>query len=412
MLDFRGSKASGMSTRGRVGDDGNWGEATRLVRGGLERSDHGETSEALFLNSGFVYDEPETAAARFTGDDDGYIYSRYGNPTVSTFEERLRLVEGAEACFATASGMAAVFGSLASQLNAGDRIVASRALFGSCYQVVQNILPRFGIQHEFVDGGDLDQWAMALKDGADCVFVETPSNPTLDVIDLEAVCTLAHEAGASVVVDNVFATPILQKPLQFGADIVVYSGTKHIDGQGRCLGGAILSSSEFKTEKLMPFLRHTGPALSPFNAWVMLKGLETMALRVRAQSAAALEVATALESVSGVTRVLYPHLDSHPQAELCRRQMGGGGTVVTFEVEGERERSFNLMRQLRIIDISNNLGDSKSLITHPASTTHHSIGPEVREAMGVSEGMIRVSVGLEEPADLIADLTQAIQGSA
>ncbi|WP_137390693.1 O-succinylhomoserine sulfhydrylase [Rhodoligotrophos defluvii] len=385
-----------------------WGEATRLVRGGTDRSPHGETAEALYLNSGFVYPDAETAAARFAGEAEGYVYARYGNPTVTMFEERLRLIEGAEACYATASGMAAVFGALACQVKAGDHVVASRALFGSCYQIITTILPRFGVDYTLVDGADLDQWARAFKPNTRCVFLETPSNPGLEVIDLAAVTEIAHGHGARVVVDNVFATPILQKPLAFGADIVVYSGTKHIDGQGRCLGGAVLSTRQFKEEELKPFLRHTGPALSPFNAWVLLKGLETLKLRVMAQCSAAERIARALAQAPGVERVLYPGLPSHPQHELAMRQMTAGGTLVSFFVTGGRERAFSMLRRLKLIDISNNLGDAKSLITHPASTTHRNIGEEARATMGITEGMLRLSVGLEEPEDLIQDLRAAL----
>jgi O-succinylhomoserine sulfhydrylase len=387
-----------------------WGDATKLVRGGLDRSPHGETSEALFINSGFVYDEPETAERRFAGEDDGYVYGRYGNPTVTMLEERLRLFEGAEACYALASGMASVFGALACQLKAGDRLVSSKALFGSCYQIITNILPRFGIVSTLVDGTDLDQWKKAITPETKCVFLETPSNPTLEVIDLSAVCDLAKKAGANVVVDNVFATPILQKPLAYGADVVVYSGTKHMDGQGRVLGGAILSTRKFKEELLKPFLRHTGPSISPFNAWILLKGMETLKLRVLHQCEAALEVAQAVEAMEGVTRVIYPYLDSHPQAKLCKSQMKAGGTMVTFEVDGGKKRAFDVLRRLELIDISNNLGDAKSLITHPASTTHRNIGAEARAAMGITDGMLRLSVGLEDTADLIADLDQAMTG--
>ena len=395
----------------RSSNPSHWGEATKLVRGGVDRSPHGETAEALFLNSGFVYDEPETAEKRFAGEDDGYVYGRYGNPTVTMFEERLRLLEGAEACYGLASGMASVFGALACQLKAGDRLVASKALFGSCYQIVTSILPRFGIETELVDGKDLDAWEKAVTPGTKCIFVETPSNPTLEVIDLAAVGEVARKAGATVVVDNVFATPILQKPLALGADVIVYSGTKHIDGQGRVLGGAILSTRKFKEELLKPFLRHTGPSISPFNAWVLLKGLETLKLRVEHQSRAALTVADALLGLNGVSRVIYPHHDSHPQAELCRRQMTAGGTMVTFEIEGGKAKAFDLLRHLELIDISNNLGDAKSLITHPASTTHRNIGPEARAAMGITDGMLRLSVGLEDTADIIADLKQALAAS-
>jgi O-succinylhomoserine sulfhydrylase len=388
----------------------NTGESTRLVRGGTERTHHGETAEALFLNSGFVYPDGETAERRFAGEEQGYVYARYGNPTVTMFEERLRLLEGAEACYGVGSGMAAVFGALACQVKAGDHIVSSRALFGSCYQIITNILPRFGVSSTLVDGNDMARWREAIKPGTRAVFLETPSNPGLEIIDIGAISEIAHERGASVVVDNIFATPILQKPLALGADVVVYSGTKHIDGQGRVLGGAIVSTVKFKEEQLKPFLRHTGPSLSPFNAWVLLKGMETLKLRVMAQCDAALTIARALQSVPGVSRVLYPFLDSHPQAALARRQMSGGGTMVTFDVAGGKAQAFDLLRRLRLIDISNNLGDAKSLITHPASTTHRNIGPEARAAMGIGEGMLRLSVGLEDVEDVLADLTQALAG--
>ena len=388
----------------------NTGESTRLVRGGTERSHHGETAEALFLNSGFVYPDGETAERRFAGEEQGYVYARYGNPTVTMFEERLRLLEGAEACYGVGSGMAAVFGALACQVKAGDHIVSSRALFGSCYQIITNILPRFGVSSTLVDGNDMARWREAIKPGTRAVFLESPSNPGLEIIDIAAIASIAHERGASVVVDNIFATPILQKPLALGADVVVYSGTKHMDGQGRVLGGAIVSTIKFKEEQLKPFLRHTGPSLSPFNAWVLLKGMETLKLRVMAQCDAALTIARALQSVPGVSRVLYPFLDSHPQAALARRQMSGGGTMVTFDVAGGKAQAFDMLRRLRLIDISNNLGDAKSLITHPASTTHRNIGPEARAAMGIGEGMLRLSVGLEDVEDLLADLTQALAG--
>jgi O-succinylhomoserine sulfhydrylase len=389
-------------------DPRQWGDATKLVRGGLDRSRHGETSEALYLNSGFVYDEPETAERRFAGEDDGYVYGRYGNPTVTMFEERLALLEGSETCYALASGMASVFGALACQLKAGDHLVSSKALFGSCYQVVTSILPRFGIRTTLVDGADLKAWREAITPDTKCVFLETPSNPTLEIIDLQAVCDIAKAAGANVVVDNIFATPILQRPLSYGADVVVYSGTKHMDGQGRVLGGAIMSTRKFKDELLKPFLRHTGPSISPFNAWVLLKGLETLKLRVEAQSLAALKVAEALTGCAGVSRVIYPHLDWHPQADLARKQMKLGGTMVTFEVAGGKKKAFDVLRNLGIIDISNNLGDAKSLMTHPASTTHRNIGAEARAMMGITDGMLRLSVGLEDVDDLIGDLRQAL----
>ena len=389
-------------------DPKTWGDATKLVRGGLHRSPFGETSEALFLNSGFVYDEPETAEKRFAGEDDGYVYGRYGNPTVSMFEERLALLEGAEAGYALASGMASVFGALACQLKAGDHLVSSKALFGSCYQIITSILPRFGIKTTLVDGADLKAWKEAITKDTKCVFLETPSNPTLDVIDLEAVCGIAKAAGANIVVDNVFATPILQRPMIYGADVIVYSGTKHMDGQGRVLGGAIMSTKKFKEELLKPFLRHTGPSISPFNAWVLLKGLETLKLRVEAQSRAAETVAEALAGLNGIARVIYPHHASHPQLALSRKQMTLGGTMVTFEVTGGKAKAFDVLRHLGIIDISNNLGDAKSLMTHPASTTHRNIGAEARAMMGITDGMLRLSVGLEDLDDLIGDLKQAI----
>ncbi len=385
-----------------------WGDATKLVRGGLDRSHHGETSEAIYLNSGFVYDDPETAERRFAGEEEGYVYGRYGNPTVTMFEERMRLLEGAEACYAVASGMSAAFGSLACQLKAGDHIVASRALFGSNYQIITAILPRFGVTYELVDGSDAAAWKRAITPKTKCVFLETPSNPLLEVLDVEMICDIAHRAGAVAIVDNVFATPILQKPMEMGADIVFYSSTKHTDGQGRVFGGAILCSKKFKEDLLKPFLRHTGPTISPFNAWVLLKGMETLKLRVEAQSRAAAAVADALVSIPGVERVYYPHHDSHAQAKLARKQMKLGGTLVAFDVAGGKAKAFDVLRNLAIIDISNNLGDTKSLITHPATTTHRNIGPEARALMGIGDGALRLSVGLEDVGDLIADLKQAI----
>ena len=385
-----------------------WRQATRLVRGGLERSGFGETCEGLFLTSGYVYDSAEEAEARFKGEAEGFMYSRYGNPTVRMFEERLAQLEGAEACFATASGMAAVFASLISQLKAGDRVVASRALFGSCHHIITQILPRLGMETELVDGPDLEQWRKALTPGTAAVFLESPANPTLELIDVAAVCDLAKAAGAQVIVDNVFATPLLQKPLELGADIVVYSATKHIDGQGRCLGGAVLGTRKFIDDVLQPLMRHTGPTLSPFNAWIMLKGLETLELRVARHCENALAVASFLEGLPGVARVLYPGLESHPQYDLGRRQMSGSGTLICFELPGGKAEAFRFLNALQLIDISNNLGDSKSLITHPATTTHRAMGPEGRALIGVTDGMIRLSVGLEDPADLTADLQQAL----
>lgn len=389
--------------------DAAWGRETALVRGGQTRGPFRETSEALYLTSGYVYETAEQAEAAFKGENDAFIYSRYGNPTVSVFEERLAQLEGAEACRATASGMAAVFSALACQLSAGDRIVASRALFGSCKIVVSEILPRFGVDCRLVDGADLDQWRDALADGAQAVFLETPSNPMLELVDLAAVGEMAHAAGARVVVDNVFATPLLQRPLALGADVVVYSATKHIDGQGRCLGGAVLASKSFIEETFVPFYRHTGPSLSPFNAWVMLKGLETLPLRVERQCQSALAIARWLEARGApVTRVWHPGLESFPQHDLARRQMSGFGTLVSFELAGGKPAAFKALNALRLIDISNNLGDAKSLVTHPATTTHQRVPVEERARLGISDGVIRLSVGLETLDDLIADLDRAL----
>jgi O-succinylhomoserine sulfhydrylase len=388
-----------------------WRAQTRLVRGGTKRSGHGETSEAIFLTSGFVYESAEEAEARFKGEAEGFVYSRYGNPTVAMFEERLALLEGAEACFATATGMAAVFAALACQLRAGQRVVAARALFGSCHFIITQILPRWGIETQLVDGPDLAQWKAALAPGAAAVFFETPSNPTLELIDIAAVSKLAHKAGAKVIVDNVFSTPMLQRPLALGADIVVYSATKHIDGQGRALGGAILSSRKFYTEQLMPFMRHTGPALSPFNAWIMLKGLETLELRVERHCRNATKVADFLAGHKAVGRVIFPGLRSHPQYKLARRQMTGPGNMVSFEVKGGKAGTFRFLDALEIVDISNNLGDAKSLITHPATTTHRAVGPEDRARLGIGDGLVRLSVGLEDADDLIEDLDRALKAA-
>jgi len=383
---------------------------TLAIRGGLARSSFDETAEAIFLTSGFVYDSAEQAEAAFKEEIEKFIYSRYGNPTVAMFEERLRLLEGAEACFATASGMSAVFVALSALLGQGDRVVASRGLFGSCFVILDEILPRWGVQTVFVDGPDLEQWREALSEPTTAVFFETPSNPMQELVDMASVVELAHAAGAKVVVDNVFGTPVFSKPLQFGADVVVYSATKHIDGQGRTLGGAVLGSREFIDGPVKNLMRHTGPAMSPFNAWVLVKGLETLSLRVEKQAASALAVARSLESHPRVTRVVYPWLESHPQHELARKQMSGGGTVVTFEVEGGKAEAFAVMNALRIVDISNNLGDAKSMVTHPATMTHRRLSPEARAAVGITDGTVRISIGLEDPADLIEDLTAALEG--
>ena len=386
-----------------------WRPRTVATRGGLQRSQFLETDEALFMTSGFVYKTAEEAEAAFAGDGLRFVYSRYANPTVSMFEERLRLIEGAETCRATASGMAAVFASLACFLKAGDRVVASRALFGSCLHILNQILPRLGVQTELVDGRDLDAWKRALAKGARAVFVESPSNPTLEIIDLKAVAKLAHAQGALLIVDNVFASPLLQKSLVLGADVVVYSATKHIDGQGRSLGGAVLGSKKFFDDYLLTFLRHTGPALSPFNAWLLVKGLETMELRVMRQCVVALAIARFLEKHPKVKRVLYPGLKSHPQHALAAKQMTGFGSVVCFEVGSSKVEAFRMMNAFRLIDISNNLGDTKSLSTHPATTTHRRVLPAERAALGISDGLIRISAGIEDEADLIDDLDQALK---
>lgn len=382
---------------------------TRLVHGGTLRTPFEETSEALFLNSGYIYGSAEEAEAAFDGTVQRFVYSRFANPTVRMFEQRLALLEGAEDCRATASGMAAVFGALACMVKAGDRVVASRALFGSCAYIVGDILPKWGVESVFVDPTDLAAWEEALAPGAAAVLLETPSNPGLEIIDLAAVAGLAHKAGASVVVDNVFATPLLQKPLEFGADVVVYSATKHIDGQGRCLGGAILGRRQWVEEVLSPFLRHTGPSLSPFNAWVLLKGLETLDLRVARMSANAATLARVLEDHPKVGRVSYPFLDSHPQQALARAQMSAGGSLLAVEFAEGKEAAFRFLNGLRLVSISNNLGDAKSLTCHPATTTHQRLSEEERLRQGITPGLIRLSVGLEAEADLIADITRALE---
>jgi O-succinylhomoserine sulfhydrylase len=385
-----------------------WRPQTRLVHGGSSRSPHGETSEALFLTSGFVYHRAEDAEARFAETEPGYTYSRVGNPTVRMLEERMALLEGSQECAATASGMAAVHAALMCQLRAGMRVVGSALLFGSCHWVLTQLCPRFGIEVELVDGKDLAAWEQALSRKADLVFLETPGNPTLELVDVAAVSALAHRTGAKVVVDNVFATPLLQRPLELGADIVVYSATKHIDGQGRCLGGLVCCDAAFKKDVLQPYLRNTGPGLSPFNAWVLLKGLETLDLRVRAACEAAARIARFLEAHPRIERVLYPGLESHPQHALARRQMRAGGTLVAFAVGGGRPEAFRVVNRLELIKISNNLGDAKSLITHPASTTHSKIAAAERLSVGITEDLLRLSVGLEDVDDLIADLDRAL----
>jgi len=389
-------------------DPKTWREATKLVHGGTLRSQFGEMSEALFLTQGFVYETAEAAEARFKGEDPGFIYSRYSNPTIAMFEERMCLLEGAEAARATASGMAAVTGALMGQVKAGDHIVAARKLFGSCLYVVDELLPRFGVTSTLVDGLDLDQWAAAVRPQTKVFFLESPTNPNLEVYDLRAIADIAHRHGATLVVDNVFASPILQKPLQRGADCTVYSTTKHIDGQGRCLGGVILASHSFIDTHIHTFLRQTGPALSPFNAWIMLKALETLPLRVARQTQSAARIADALAVHPNVRRLIYPGRPDHPQAEIIRRQMTGGGTLISFAVDGGKAAAFAVANALSIITISNNLGDTKSIITHPATTTHQRLTPEARAAMGITDGHLRLSVGLEDVDDLIDDLCRAL----
>lgn len=390
-------------------------QATIGVRGGLLRSGFDETAEALYLTSGYVYESAAVAEQSFTGEVDHFVYSRYGNPTVTMFEERLRLLEGAPAAFGTASGMAAVFVSLGALLGAGDRLVASRSLFGSCFVVCNEILPRWGVETVFVDGDDLAQWEEALGDPAKptrAVFFETPSNPMQSLVDIAAVTELAHAAGAKVVLDNVFATPLLQQGIPLGVDVVVYSGTKHIDGQGRVLGGAILGDKEYIDGPVQKLMRHTGPAMSAFNAWVLLKGLETMAIRVDHSNASAYRIAEFLENHPAVSWVRYPYLSSHSQYDLAKRQMSGGGTVITFALDcpesAAKRRAFEVLDKLTLIDISNNLGDAKSLVTHPATTTHRAMGPEGRAAIGLGDGVVRISVGLEGTEDLIADIDRAL----
>ena len=386
---------------------GGWRPATQAVRGGTARSEWGETSEALFLTSGYSYDRAADAAARFAGEQDGMTYSRLQNPTVQMLENRIALMEGAEAARCTASGMAAMTAALLCQLSAGDHVVAARAMFGSCRWLTDTLLPRFGIATTIVDGRDTDAWRRAIRPETRLFFFETPANPTLDVVDLAAVCGIAREAGVTTLVDNAFATSCLQRPMEFGADIVAYSATKMMDGQGRVLAGAVCGTDHFINETLLSFTRNTGPTLSAFNAWVVLKGLETLDMRVRRQSDNALAVAAFLET--RLPRVLYPGLDSHPQVDLARRQMAAGGTIMSVFLDGGREQAHGLLDALELVDISNNIGDSRSLMTHPASTTHSGLSPEVRAEMGITEGMLRLSVGLEDPQDVIDDLDQALR---
>jgi O-succinylhomoserine sulfhydrylase len=387
---------------------GKWRARTLAVRAGTLRTPFQETSEALFLTSGYAYEAPEEAEARFKGEADGYQYSRFGNPTVTMFEQRMAALEGAPVARATASGMAAVTATFLSSLRVGDHVVAAKAMFGSCRHVIEEILPRFGIQSTLVDGGDVGQWAAAMRPSTKMLFLETPSNPTLAIVDMRAVAKIAHDGGARLVVDNAFASPALQRPMEFGADIVIHSSTKYIDGQGRALGGVILCKEDFLKDHLQTFIRNTGPSISPFNAWVHLKSLETLDLRMRAHCEAATTVADFLATQKNVTRVLYPFRPDHPQHNLARAQMEGGGGVVAFEVKGGKAGAFKLGNALKLIDISNNLGDTKSLITHPETTTHQKLTPAARAELGVTSGLMRLSVGLEDPADLCDDLAQAL----
>src|SRR3984885_5091433 len=382
---------------------------TRLVHAGTIRSEFGETSEELFLTQGYVYDTAELCEARFKGEDPGYIYSRYSNPTIAMFERRMIELEGAEAGRSTATGMAAVTTAVLAPLKAGDHVVASKAMFGSCRYVVEDLLPRYGIEFTLVDGLDLDAWQKAMRPNTRTCFLESPTNPTLDVLDIGAIAAIAHAGGARLIVDNVFATPIWQSPLALGADVVVYSATKHIDGQGRCLGGIILSSEAFIAEHIHTFMRQTGPSMSPFNAWVLLKGMETLALRVRAQTETAAAVADALAQHPKISRLIYPGRADHPQAALVKKQMRAGSTLVGFEVKGGKAGAFRCLNALKLARISNNLGDAKSLVTHPATTTHQRLTPEARSELGISEGFIRFSTGLEHRDDLIEDLQAALQ---
>jgi O-succinylhomoserine sulfhydrylase len=388
-----------------------WGAATRLVHAGQTRSGFKETSEAIYMTSGYIYESAEEAEAAFNNSKPRFVYSRYANPTVAMFEERMADLEGAETARTTSSGMAAVFAALACQVKSGDHVVSSDALFGSCHYIINDLMTKWGVEVEFVDGRDNAAWARALSRPTKTVFLESPSNPGLRLVDVAAVADLAHKAGATLVVDNVFATPLLQQPLKLGADVVVYSATKHIDGQGRSLGGVILSSRKFVEELLQPFLRHTGPALSPMNAWLLLKGLETLEIRVTRQSASAESIARKLVGHEKLGQVLYPTLEQFPQRELARRQMSAGGTLLGISLKGGKPAVFKFMNAMELILISNNLGDAKSLATHPATSTHQRLTPEQRAAQGIDDGLVRISIGLEDPADILEDITQALESA-
>jgi len=389
--------------------DSKYRPETRLVHAGTLRSQFGETSEALFLTQGYVYDTALTAEKRFKNEEPGYQYSRFSNPTVTMFEQRMAALEGAEAARATATGMAAVTTALMGQLRAGDHVVASKALFGSCRYVVEDHCPRYGIASTLIDGTDLDQWRKAVRPNTKTFFLESPTNPTLEVIDIKAVAEIAHDAGATLVVDNVFSTPLYQHPLELGADCIVYSATKHIDGQGRCLGGVILASEKFINDHVQTLIRQTGPSISPFNAWVLLKGLETLAVRVQRQTDTAATVAVALAEHPKIPRLIYPGRPDHPQAEIAHKQMRAGSTLVAFEVEGGKAGAFRFQDALKLIRISNNLGDAKSLITHPATTTHQRLTPAARAELGISDGLVRLSLGLEHPDDICEDIMTALE---
>jgi O-succinylhomoserine sulfhydrylase len=396
-------------TKAAVSATAHYRPETRLVHSGNLRSQFGETSEALFLTQGFVYDTAEQCEARFKGEDPGFLYSRFSNPNISMFERRMIELEGAEAGRSTATGMAAVTTAILAPLKAGDHVVAAKAMFGSCRYVVEDLLPRYGIQSTLVDGLDLDQWQKAMRPNTKTCFLESPTNPTLDVLDIGAIAEIAHQAGARLIVDNVFATPIWQSPLTLGADVVVYSATKHIDGQGRCLGGIILSSEAFIAEHIHNFLRQTGPTLSPFNAWTLVKGLETLAIRVRAQTETAAAVADVLAQHPKISRLIYPGRADHPQAATVKKQMRAGSTLIGFEVKGGKAATFRFLNALKLSRISNNLGDAKSLVTHPATTTHQRLTPEARAELGISEGFVRYSAGLEHRDDIIEDMQAALE---
>ena len=392
-----------------INPNSKWRQQTRIIRSGTARSDNNETSEPIYLTSGYVYNSPEEAESKFLGEKEGYIYSRYGNPTVQSFEIKLSEIEGCEKSIATASGMAAVNATLMSLLKSGDHIISSRALFGSCRYIIEEILPKFGIEVTFVDGTDLKQWQNAVNKNTVCGFFESPSNPMLEICDIENISKILHENNAKLVVDNAFCTPIIQKPINFGADIVVYSATKHIDGQGRCLGGAIMGSEDFVENTLRPYIRHTGPALSPFNAWVLNKGLETLEIRMNQHCINASKVAEELVNNKKIKKIIFPGLPSHPQYDLIKQQMNNSGSIITFEINGDKKDTFNFLNNLELIDISNNLGDSKSLITHPSTTTHQKVSLLDKEKLGITDSVVRLSVGLEDINDILFDLSKSLQ---